>query len=192
MKAAVVDTLKVGLPPPVPAVSTRSPAASTLTASSLIVRARPAISATVSPFVRSAIRNAAVSASDAFPDMTSRSTREASSADRSSPDATRSIASVTTALGIEEVAEQRLARVGQDRLRMELHTLRRELAVAQPHHGVAGAGRHLQLGGHVGVDDERVVAACHHGGFHSAEDRPAVVLDLGGLAVHRLAAHDLA
>src|SRR4051794_27322626 len=163
MKAAVVDTLKVGLPPPVPAVSTRSPSASTLTASSLIVRARPAISATVSPLVRSAIRKAAVSASDALPDITSRSTREASSADRSLPPASRSIASVTTALGIEEVAQQRLAVAGEHRLGVELDALRGQLAVAQAHHGLTGAGRYLELGRQVRGDDERVVAAGHHG-----------------------------
>ena len=42
------------------------------------------------------------------------------------------------------------------------------------------------------VDDQRVVATGHERGFEAREDRPAVVLDLGGLAVHRLAAHDLA
>ena len=58
-KAAVVETLKVGRPPPVPAVSTRSFPASTFTERSRSTAARPAISPTVSPFVRSAIRNAA-------------------------------------------------------------------------------------------------------------------------------------
>ena len=47
MKAAVVETLNVGRPPPVPAVSTRSSSpASTLADSSRIVRASPAISCT--------------------------------------------------------------------------------------------------------------------------------------------------
>ena len=59
MNAAVVETLKVGLPPPVPAVSTRPSPASTLTARSRRTAASPAISPTVSPFVRRAIRNAA-------------------------------------------------------------------------------------------------------------------------------------
>src|SRR4051794_10796453 len=143
MKAAVVETLKVGLPPPVPAVSTRSPATSTLVASSLIVRARPAISATVSPLVRSAMRKPAVSVSEALPVITSRSTWAASPSVRSSPAARRSIAVVRTALGIEEIPQQRLAGVGQDRLRVELHSLRGELAVTQPHHGGTGPGRHL-------------------------------------------------
>jgi hypothetical protein len=98
MKAAVVETLKVGRPPPVPAVSTRSPRARTGSASSRMVAASPAISWTVSPLVRRPIRNAAVSASEALPSITSRSTRAASSASRSWPPATRSIASVSIGL----------------------------------------------------------------------------------------------
>ena len=75
ISAAAVDTLKVGRPPPVPAVSTRPSPASTGTASSRMARASPVISCTVSPFVRSAIRKAAVWASEASPAMISCSTR---------------------------------------------------------------------------------------------------------------------
>ena len=57
------------------------------------------------------------------------------------------------------------------------------------HDHVARAGGHLELVRQLGVDDERVVAADHERGFEAVEDRPAVVLGLGGLAVHRLAAH---
>src|SRR4051812_7456079 len=188
--AAQVETLNVGRPPPVPAVSSRSSRpASTDRASERIVRARPTSSSTVSPFVRSAIRNAADCASDAAPSITSRSTAAASSDDRSEPDATRSIASVSTGLG-KEVAEQGLAVRGQHRLGMELHALAWQLAVPHRHDGVARSGRDLELGRKLRVDDERVVAAGHERGFEAAEDRPAVVLDGGGLPVHRLAAHD--
>ena len=56
MSAAVVETLNVERPPPVPAVSTRSVRlVATGVANERIVRARPASSSTVSPFVRSAI-----------------------------------------------------------------------------------------------------------------------------------------
>ena len=59
IRAAVVETLNVGRPPPVPAVSTRSSRlVVTGVANERIVRARPASSATVSPFVRSAIEQA--------------------------------------------------------------------------------------------------------------------------------------
>ena len=98
--AAVVDTLKVGRPPPVPAVSSMSSrSTSTRTASSRIARASPTSSCTVSTLVRSATRKPAVWASEASPAMISRSTAAASSADRSMPDAMRSIASVRIWLG---------------------------------------------------------------------------------------------
>src|SRR5918994_23175 len=78
MSAAVVETLKVWRPPPVPAVSIRSPrvAAETVTgeAKRRMVEARPTSSSTVSPFVRNAMSTAAVSGSDALPAMISAST----------------------------------------------------------------------------------------------------------------------
>ena len=49
----------------------------------------------------------------------------------------------------EEVAQQVVARVGEDRLGVELHAFDRELAVAQPHHqAVVGLGRDLEHVGH--------------------------------------------
>src|SRR5215207_4716132 len=156
MNAAVVDTLKVGRPPPVPAVSTRSSPASTFTDISRSVAARPAISATVSPLVRSAIRNAAACAS-----MITRSTREAWSARRSSPLAARSMASVRTLFGIEEVAEQLLAVRREHRLGVELHPLERQLAVAQAHDHIARARRYLELVWKLRVHDQGVVATDH-------------------------------
>src|SRR5918994_4580990 len=179
MKAAVVDTLKVGRPPPVPAVSTRSSPASTFTESLRSVAARPAISPTVSPLVRRAMRNAAAWASEASPSMITRSTREAWSAGRSSPLATRSMASVRTLFGIEEVAEQLVAVWREHRLGVELHPLERQLAVAQAHDHVARARRYLELVGKLRVHDEGVVATDHERRFEALEDRPAVVLGLG-------------
>jgi hypothetical protein len=100
-RAAVVETLNVSAPPPVPAVSSRSSRRGlTGNASSRIVRARPTISPTVSPFVRSAMRKAAVCASDALPSMISRSTAAASSLPRSCPEASRSMAGVSRESGI--------------------------------------------------------------------------------------------
>src|SRR3954447_934371 len=191
-KAAVVDTLKVGLPPPVPAVSSMSSrSTSTRTARSRIVRARPTSSCTVSPFVRSAMRNAAVCASDASPDMTSCSTAAASSADRSMPEATRSIASVRIALG-KEVLQQLLAVRREHRLGVELYALGGQLAVADGHHRAVVVRRALKAVRQVGIDHERVVAAGHERGFEPLEDGPAVVLDGRRLAVDRLATHDRA
>ena len=100
ISAAVVETLKVGRPPPVPAVSTSSSrAVVTGAASARIVRARPAISSTVSPFVRSPISRPAICASEASPAMITSSTAAASSALRCWPDATLSIAGVRTGSG---------------------------------------------------------------------------------------------
>jgi hypothetical protein len=57
--------------------------------------------------------------------MISVRTREASEASRSAPSETRSIASVRTLFGIEEVAEQFFAVRGEHRLGVELHALQR-------------------------------------------------------------------
>ncbi len=75
ISAAVVETLNVRRPPPVPAVSSRSRRRTvTAAAKPRMVRARPASSSTVSPLVRSAIRKAAICTSEALPDMISAST----------------------------------------------------------------------------------------------------------------------
>src|SRR6185503_15866348 len=162
MKAAVVETLNVGLPPPVPAVSTRPSPASTFTARSRSTDASPAISPTVSPFVRRAMRKAAACPSEALPSMISLRTRDACEGSRSLRFDRRSIASVRTGLGIrEEVGEQPLAVGREHGLGMELDALHRELAVPQAHDHVAGARGHLQLARQLGVDDKRVVAAYH-------------------------------
>ena len=101
IRAAVVETLKVGRPPPVPAVSTRSSRPlSTRVASARIVRASPASSSTVSPLVRRATRKAAISTSEASPAMMTASTSAASSALRSRPDATASTARVIVGCAI--------------------------------------------------------------------------------------------
>src|SRR5919197_194480 len=192
ISAAVVETLNVGRPPPVPAVSTRSwRSHGTGVASARIVAARPASSSTVSPLVRSAMRNAAIWVSDASPAMISASTAEASSCARSWPDASASIAFVSVSLG-KEVLQQPLAVVGEHRLGMELDALRRQLAVADRHHDAATAGGDLEARGHVAVDHERVIAPDRQRRRQAGEDRAPVVLDRGRLAVNRDVADDLA
>src|SRR3954447_21084909 len=186
ISAAVVETLNVRRPPPVPAVSSRSSRpASTGAASSRMVRARPATSSTVSPFVRSPIRKPAISVSSTSPDMIRARTSAAWSADSDCPDAIASRAGVTTGSGIgEEVAQQHPARLGQYRFRMELHTLGRQLAVANAHDHASALRRALEAVGQLVIDDQRVVAAHGQRAFETGEDRPAVVLDVGALAVH--------
>ena len=93
ISAAVVETLNVLRPPPVPAVSSRSSrSVGTCAASARIVRASPASSSTVSPFVLSAIRNPAICVSETSPCMISASTSAVSSALRSLREASASIA----------------------------------------------------------------------------------------------------
>ncbi len=104
--AAAVETLKVEGPPPVPAVSTRSPRLlETGVASARIVRASPTSSGTVSPFARRAIRKAPVWTGSARPSMISASTAAAWSAVRWSPAQTASIARLTMSLGISGASE---------------------------------------------------------------------------------------
>src|SRR4051812_37827970 len=190
--AAVVETLKLGAPPPVPAVSTTSGwSSSTRRARSRMVAARPATSSTVSPLVRSAIRKPAVCTSSTRPSMISRSTAAASSADKSSREATRSMADVTTALA-KEVAQDLHAVGRQDRLRVELHALGGQVAMAQPHHDTAAGGADLEHVRHVRVHDERVIARDLDLLRQPVVDRLAIVLDGRGLAVDRLVADDLA
>ena len=93
ISAAVVETLKLLRPPPVPAVSSRSSrSVGTCAASARIVRASPASSSTVSPLVRSAIRNPAICVSETSPCMISASTSAVWSALRSFLDASASMA----------------------------------------------------------------------------------------------------
>src|SRR4051812_27630644 len=193
ISAAVVETLNVGRPPPVPAVSIRSPrSASTGVAIRRMVLASPTSSSTVSPFVRSAMRTAAVSVSDALPAMISPSTAAASAADRSSREARRSIAFVRTGFGMEEVGEEALALRREDGLGMELHAVRGQVAMGDGHHDAPAARRHAQALGQVGVDDERVVAADGQRRGEAREQALAVVGDLRRLAVDGHVADHLA
>src|SRR3954452_13208224 len=192
ISAAVVDTLNVGRPPPVPAVSIRSSQlVRTGLASRRIVVARPTSSSTVSPFVRSAISTAAVCTSDALPSMISASTSAACSALRSRPDASASIAWVRTS-GIQEVAQQLLAVRREHRLGVELDAVGRQLAMAHRHEDAAAARRLDQARGQVRIDDQRVVAADHERVGEAGEEPVAVVLDLRRLAVHGQVADDRA
>src|SRR4051794_32574524 len=215
MSAAVVETLNVGRPPPVPAVSSRSSRPhSTRAASSRMVRARPASSSSVSPFARRAIRKPAICTSLASPAMTTLSTSAAWSADRSRPAASASMALVKMGSGMraggyvpgaaascagrsgsvaEEVAQQRAALVGQHRLGVELHALGGQLAVADGHEDASAARGDLEgVGQRSLVDHQGVIAPHGQRRRNAGEDRAAVVLDGRRLAVDRQVAHDVA
>jgi hypothetical protein len=92
---AAVEMLSVRAPsPPVPAVSTRSVRVGrTATTWSRIASAQPAISATVSPFARSATRKPPICAGVASPRMISSITARASSRVRARLSRSRAIAS---------------------------------------------------------------------------------------------------
>src|SRR5919197_4446649 len=178
ISAAVVDTLNVGRPPPVPAVSTRSSRpVSTGVAKRRIVCASPWISSTVSPFVRRAMSTPAVSTSDALPSMISASTSAVCSVVRSRRAASASIAFVITGLG-KEVLQQALAVGGEHRLGVELDAVGGKLAVAHRHQHAAAVRGRLQLVRQVLVDHERVVAPDDERRRQAAEQAGAVVIDL--------------
>src|SRR3954454_11703534 len=160
IRAAVVDKLNVGLPPPVPAVSIRSSRpASTGVANARMVVARPTSSSIVSPLVRRAIRMPEVSTSEALPAMISASTAAVCSELRSWRWASASSAAVRIGLGIgQEVLEQLLAVRGEHGLGMELDADRRQRLVAHRHQDAAAVGGGLELVGQVGAHDERVLA----------------------------------
>src|SRR6185295_11608593 len=192
ISAAVVETLNVGRPPPVPAVSIRSSRlVCTGLASRRIVVASPTSSSTVSPFVRSAISTAAVCTSEALPSMISARTAADWSALRSRREASASIASVRISLP-KEVLQQTLAVRGQDGLGVELDAERGQVAVAHGHHDAAAAGGDDQGLRELRVGDEGVIATDGQRARQAREDALAVVLDLGRLAVHRHVADDLA
>ena len=92
---AVVETLKVpDESPPVPQVSTTGPLTSTRRDFSLITRAMPAISSTVSPLTRRAVTNAPNWAGVASPLMISSITWAACSSVREPPSASVDMASL--------------------------------------------------------------------------------------------------
>ena len=201
MNAAVVETLKVGRPPPVPAVSSRSSRrVRTGVASARIVRRQADELLDGLPLRAQADEEAGhLRLGDVAAHHLARARWPSRRAVRSWPEATASIALVRIGLGTRRrrgaaargsCAAARLPSLGEDRLGVELHALGGQLAVADPHDHAAALGAALQAVGQVGIDDERVVAAHDEGGFKLAEDGPAVVLDRRGLAVHRLVAHD--
>src|SRR6476661_6898708 len=145
IRAAVVDTLNVGLPPPVPAVSIRSSRpVSTGVANARIVVARPTSSSTVSPLVRSATRMPEVSISEALPAMISASTAAVCSLERSLRAIRASSAGVRTGLGIgEKVAQQLLAVRCEHGLGVELDADGGERPVAHRHQHAAPVGGRL-------------------------------------------------
>src|ERR1041385_4583842 len=100
----------------------------------------------------------------------------------------------------KKIAQQVVAVLGQDRLRMELHALDCQHLVAQPHYFVETAILVQRPRGYLEnrryrlfFDDQRVIARRHERIRQTCEYTLAVVIDQRRLAVHdRTRAHDLA
>src|SRR3972149_2820935 len=167
--AVVVEMLNVlTRSPPVPTTSTRSSTRGLIRcARSRIARANPA---TVSPFIRSAVMNAAIWAGVASPSMITPSAACASASVRLCRSTTFRIASFSSmcnspragGVGVEaiprtthgdpfrsdphprhpeEIPQNLFARQREDRLGVKLYTLNEVLAGAEAHHGTVLEGR---------------------------------------------------
>src|SRR5262245_14078709 len=189
--------------------------ARTATARALSARAAPAISSTVSPRTRSAIRSAPICASLAPPDMMSPKASAASLSPSVAPSATRrrmerrSASSAMRAAErlehtgrrssrfaacapldagkVEEVGEEPMPVLRGDALRMKLHTVHGVALVLQPHNdAVARLSRNLQRVGQAGaLDYERMVARGREVLRNAGEDAFAGVMHLRQFAVHQ-------
>ena len=89
----------------------------------------------------------------------------------------------------EEIPQQALPLRREDRFRVELDPGGGQGAVADGHHDLAVGGGPLQVVGELRVGDQGVVAAGPQRVRQPGEDARAIVLDLGVLAVDRLAAN---
>src|SRR3954471_10544988 len=133
-KAVAVDTLSVARPsPPVPHTSMVPSGARTVVIAARIARTAPVISATEGGRIASAVRNAAIRGSLTSPRMIASKAPAASSAERSSPTATRLSASPKLDVlmpgareivgNLEKILQQGVTIFRGDAFRMELHAM---------------------------------------------------------------------
>src|SRR6185503_5809595 len=174
--------------PPVPTTSMAPSVTATRTACRRITDAKPAISAGVSPRIRSAVTSAASCAGVASPDMIEVIADSASARVSVRPSMTAPSASRAS----KEVLQHLETVGGEHRLGMELHRFKRQRRVAQTHDdAVVRPGRHDELGRQrLLVDHERVIAGRDGPLWHSEEQTLAVVRDEAGLSVARLGSAD--
>src|SRR6185437_1772942 len=158
-KAAQVEMLyDPEASPPVPTTSTASAGAVTPSILARMVVTAPVISSTVSPRTRSAINSPPICEGVASPDIMRSKAEAASSRVSEAPVATLAMSALKSSamaarlfrcvhgraapagLGvpgrreIEEIAQQQMAVLGGDALRMELHAVHRQAHVREPHH----------------------------------------------------------
>src|ERR1700684_4320998 len=91
-----------------------------------------------------------------------------------------------------KICYQLFPRIRQHAFRMELHSLNREVPMAQAHDDAGavffcGPGAYFQFGGEIAfLDDERMIARSCHGHGKTLKDSFVVVYDGAGLAVHKM------
>src|SRR6185295_12235748 len=195
--AAAVEMLKVPRPsPPVPQVSTTPCRRCGIgMARRRMAAAAPEISATASPFMRSATSSAALRVSVTCPSMSWPKRISVSSRLRLSPAVTRIRAARASSSGIggllgaesQEIGHQMRPGAGEHGLGMELHAPVRQLAVAQAHESpVVGPGERLQLlRQRALLHLQAVVARGLEGVRQAGENALIAVADGRGLAVHQ-------
>src|SRR4051794_29391811 len=131
--AAAVETLSEPEPsPPVPQGSSKDKSRETRSALDRIPSASPAISSNVSPFIRSAVKNAPTWEGVASPDIRSSIDASASSRVRDPPSTSFAIASLINVhlpllTGVQEIVQQLLPGGRQNRFGMKLDTLNLQL-----------------------------------------------------------------
>src|SRR5215217_4363078 len=181
-----------------------------------MIRASPAISSALSPFIRRAVANAAICDGVASPSTMSSMAAAASVSRSERPSTTLTIISliairlppsrsgrrhrdrlagrvgIRLIYDVQEVLEQDLAAVGQDRLGVELDSEEGLILVADAHHeAVRGLRVHDQdVGQGLAVGDQRVVPDRLKLGLHVCVEAGAVVVDERGLAVQELGCAD--
>src|SRR3990170_2814357 len=211
--AVVVEMLNVlRRSPPVPTTSMSTSALGVMRCPrSRIARARPAISSTVSPFIRRAVMNAAIWAGVAWPSITCPIAACASASLRLSRSVIFRMAALSSMMmsgamsasrrfeprhlhpgQSQEVAKQGLSGRCQHRFRMELHALHQRGLVAQAHDRPVGEFcRDFQhVGQRLALHDERMIPGANERIRNSFVDRAPVMEDLRHLPVHgRARAH---
>src|SRR5579863_3991156 len=95
---------------------------------------------------------------------------------------------VDRVLESQKIGEELLARVGEHRLGVELDAFDLPVLVTQSHDDAAGGGRgNVEASGQtLAFHNQGVIARSREGIGEPGKDRPAVVLNGAGLAVHDL------
>src|SRR5579885_1843499 len=183
-----------------------SAGASTVNIFARMVATAPAISSTVSPRTRSAIRSPPICAGVASPDIILSKACAASSRVSAAPVAALPISVRKRSIGslsllrvplrceVEEVLQNDLAMLGGDALRMKLHAVHgMRFMRKRNHNAVGGLRRDLEIFWHrLALHHKRMITRCFESIVDAVEHAFAVMLDLRELPVHWPCAHNVA